>query len=496
MKTISQKTLATFAFALLAANVFAQPTPPGGGGTNYGSYTNSYTFTPQPYVPGLKLSVPGLSGTNLPINLLEADPAGTYDIFVSSNLVGATWNDVLQGTNGQTNFTLPSPFANVGFFRAARTDPAVGDAGGMAFYFLSDPVNTNIIQALVVQGGPAAATAVLVDSTNFAAAVWIPYTATPLVNIGTNEGVHEVWFGFKGTNGIAYWTMDTVTIDTAPPTIVITNPVVSTTAKPMIQVQGYSTKPLASIYFDVSNAAGCLTNQQGFVTSQFLDTNSFAATTNWFQCFDVPLTNGVNTVIVHATDMAGNVTTTNVSIILDFSGDTNPPVVQITWPQNGTQISGTNFTLDGQMDDETATVSATITDTNGDTNTVSGLVERDGKFWVEEIPLNTGTNIVTLTATDAAGNATSTSISVVQTAITLTMDDVTPDSQLWQPTVNLTGKVSDATYAVWVNGVKGTNYGNGTWAASNVPTTLGGTASFTMTGYAPTEQQPDGSYGN
>jgi len=495
MKAIIRKILAAFAFALFSLNVLAQPTPPGGGGcTNCPPLTNY--FAPHPYVPGLKLLTAGLSGTNLPINLLEADPAGTYDVFAASNLVGAAWNDVLQGTNGQTNFMLPTPFTGMGFFRAARTDPSVGDAGGMAFYFLSDPVNTNIVQALVIQGGPAAATAVLVDSTNFNGASWIPFTAIPLVNIGTNGGTHEVWFGFKGTNGIAYWTMDTITIDTTPPTIVITNPIASTTAKPIIQVQGYSTKPLAGIYFDVSNAAGVLTNQQGFVTSQFLDTNSFATTTNWFQCFDVPLTNGLNTVIVHATDVAGNVTTTNVSITLDFSGKTNPPVVQITWPQNGAQISGTNFTMDGQVDDETATVSASITDTNGDTNVVSGLVERDGKFWVEEIPLNPGTNVVTLTATDAAGNATSTNVSVIQAAITLTMDDVTPDSQLWQKTVNLTGKISDATYAVWVNGVKGTNYGNGTWSANNVPTTAGGTASFSMTGYAPNEQQPDGSYGN
>ena len=78
----------------------------------------------------------------------------------------------------------------------------------------------------------------------------------------------------------------------------------------------------------------------------------------------------------------------------------------------------------------------------------------------------------------------------------LTMNPVTPDSQLWQPTVNLTGMISDATYAVWVNGVKGTNNGDGTWSANNVPVNSGGTASFTMTAYAPTEQQPDGSYGN
>jgi hypothetical protein len=73
---------------------------------------------------------------------------------------------------------------------------------------------------------------------------------------------------------------------------------------------------------------------------------------------------------------------------------------------------------------------------------------------------------------------------------------VSPDSQLWQPTVNLTGNISDATSAVWVNGVKGHNNGDGTWSANNVPVNKGGTANFDITAYAPGEQQPDGSFGN
>ena len=79
------------------------------------------------------------------------------------------------------------------------------------------------------------------------------------MDIGTNEGTHEIWFGFRGTNGVIYWTSDTVTLDKTPPAIVITNPIFSTTSRPIIQVQGYSTEPLSSIYFDVTNAAGNFT---------------------------------------------------------------------------------------------------------------------------------------------------------------------------------------------------------------------------------------------
>ena len=58
-------------------------------------------------------------------------------------------------------------------------------------------------------------------------------------------------------------------------------------------------------------------------------------TTNYFECLDVPLTNGLNVITIHATDLAGDTTTTNFNFTLDYSSKTNPPVVQITWPQDG-----------------------------------------------------------------------------------------------------------------------------------------------------------------
>lgn len=145
---------------------------------------------------------------------------------------------------------------------------------------------------------------------------------------------------------------------------------------------------------------------------------------------DVPLTNGLNTITIHATDLAGDTTTSSFNFTLDYAGKTNPPVVQITWPTNGTQISGTSFTLNGQVADPTANVAVQIVSTNGATNTVSGLVERNGKFWVEDIPLSGGTNALALTVTDAVGNMSVTNISIIQSTLALTVNPVTPASQL------------------------------------------------------------------
>ena len=79
--------------------------------------------------------------------------------------------------------------------------------------------------------------------------------------------------------------------------------------------------------------------------------------------------------------MAGNTTATNFSFTLDYSSKTNPPVIQLYWPRDGARIAGSNFTWRGWVDDPTATVTASIIDTNGDTNTFNGLMERDGNFW-------------------------------------------------------------------------------------------------------------------
>ncbi|MGA3284639.1 MAG: hypothetical protein ABSD57_09310, partial [Verrucomicrobiota bacterium] len=186
------------------------------------------------------------------------------------------------------------------------------------------------------------------------------------------------------------WQWKRLKLDLTPPWLVITNPANNIVTQPMIQLQGYCPETLASISYDLTNAAGLVTNQQVSVLDQSYSTNTWEFTTNMFQAFDVSLSNGLNTFTLHATDLAGNVTTTNFSFALDYSGKTNPPAVQIIWPQDGTQISGSNFTLRGWVDDFTVTVLAQLVDTNGDTNIFNGLVERNGNFWLENLPLSGG----------------------------------------------------------------------------------------------------------
>ena len=146
-------------------------------------------------------------------------------------------------------------------------------------------------------------------------------------------------------------------------------------------------------------------------------------TTNSFQAFDVPLTNGANVLTFHATDRNGNVTTTNITYTLNYSGKP-PPAIQVFWPQNGDTVTGTTFTLRGSLNDFTASLTAQIVDASGDTNVIQGVVERNGLFWVENAPLADGLNYITLTVMDAVTNVV-TNLTVTCLGGAVTIDDFT-----------------------------------------------------------------------
>jgi hypothetical protein len=340
--------------------------------------------------------------------------------------------------------------------------------------------------------------AVSVDNTDFASATWRPWSSTNLsVDLGSAEGWHNVWVGLRGFSASSHptWQWKRLKLDRTPPRLTLLSPAEGVVTQPRIQLAGSCPEALSAIWYDLSNAVIFLPNQQALILDQYLNTNTWEFTTNTFQAFDVQLAVGTNLVTVHATDLAGNQAATTFTFILDYSTKTNPPAINLAWPRDGVQIAARSFTLHGWTDDPTAGVQAQVTDANGTPHVFFGMVERTGKFWVDNLPLTKGTNLVALTVANAAGKTSSTNISVVQSAVQLTMTPVSPASRLWQPTVNVSGKISDSSYAVWVNGVKAYNPGNGTWAATNVPVTRGNVAVFQMTAYSPDERQPDGSYG-
>jgi len=356
-------------------------------------------------------------------------------------------------------------------------------------------VSTEIVPVTInLQAGIPYYVAVLVNDTNYADAVWQPYTGTNLlVTLDGADGVYDVWVGLKGLPAAATVTWDTddldFTLDRVAPTMGITSPALAngaaTVSKPYLQIQGWAGKPLASLSYDIRNALGAVSSVAGNVTDVAgYDPVYCKYMTNFFQCYDVPLATNDNFITLRVTDVAGNTTTTNFDVVLDYTGATNPPVVKVLWPQDGMAVSGTNITVRGTMSDETGTIQAQIVDASGNTNVITGLVERNGMFWLENVPLN-GTSQISLQTMDAAGNATTNNITIMPSALTLTINSTPTGDDLYQPSGTVTGTVGDPDAVVTVNGQTATvddSYANddGTynWSADQVPIYGMGTATF------------------
>lgn len=372
--------------------------PSSGGGTNEGGYITNYFSYSLP-TNGLWLQVSNIANGNINVNLNGATDY-VYAVLSSTNLGAGTtfsnWNIETEVFPGANTNSMPLAVAMNGrnsLFLSAMDWTGVTNNGNLTpswwFYywfgtinlsdddynnqvwplydFYQDGLDPNVINfalsctnqyvnicnpsiQLDVTRGTPYYMVVLVDDPNQADATWIPYTSSNIVvNIGSIQGWHNIYVGLRGLPAIATqtWEATRLKLDLTAPLIVVTNPITSVVTQPTLQLQGYSTESLASFSYDITNAAGLVTNQQVLVTGQYIDPNAIELTTNYFQCFDVPLTNGPNTITFHATDFAGNVTTTNFTFTLDYSSATNPPVIQLNWPQNGTQISGNSFTWRG-----------------------------------------------------------------------------------------------------------------------------------------------------
>ncbi|MGA2854651.1 MAG: hypothetical protein ABSE90_11060, partial [Verrucomicrobiota bacterium] len=517
---------------MMAANGMEPPGAVGGGDGTNGFYSDSFYYTPP--TNGLFLEVTNVSNGFAYLNLHNATNAGgVYEIFSKTDLTAPSWNieqELWPTDTNCTPFVLslnPQPST---LFIWARdwtgitsggnqtpewwfwkyygtvdlSDSDLDSQGNSLLYDYQNGIDPNVIQYFMLQfpfevntnivsgtistfGGQPSYIAVLVNDTNTADAVWQPYTGTNItVSLNGGNGLYTVSVGLKGLPPDATQTWAPAEMIYSAPValaIKLTSPS-ATVATPLVQVRGLANQGLVSLTYDVSNALGVVTNLQGCWQEMFYDTNIFKFTTNSFQCYDVRLTNGVNSITLHATDVNGDTVTTNFNVTLDYLGDTTPPVLSIIWPQSGTQISGSKFTLQAQMDDATATVTASIVDTNGNTKVVSGLVERSGAVWFNDLPLGGGTNMVTVTATDAAGNMSVTSLNVIGNDVGLVIDPISSD-QLNQSSVMVTGSIGDpADDCVWVNGVQASvDPDTGDWEADDVPVSPTGTATLSVQVY-------------
>ena len=342
---------------------------------------------------------------------------------------------------------------------------------------------TNVgVQVQLLSGTPASYS-VMADSWDFSKAVWRPYSTSNLAAaIGAADGRHILWVGLKSaaTNDQPMWQSATFLKESAGPNLTATKPTNNILTDPMLEWEGCTDRELQSFQCEMSNSAGVMTNLMAFGTGNHYDANLGKVTMVYLACLDVPLAEGRNVLTARVIDRGGNVTISNYTYILDYSRKTNAPTLQIKGPTNGAALLGKTTPLNGWVSDLTAEVCAEKKGSGATSERYFARVGRDGFFFFDALPLAPGSNDFLITAKDILGHVVETNLSFTQMDGELSMDPA-PPTQLWQPTVNLTGKVSNPNCEVWVNGVQATNHGDGTWSATGVPVNRSeGSTHFTL----------------
>ena len=121
-----------------------------------------------------------------------------------------------------------------------------------------------------------------------------------------------------------------------------------------------------------------------------------------FSVAALPLTFGENRFTASATDLGGNTANYSITVIRK---DITPPQLAIITPAAGSTTEEETITITGTVQDDTPVT----VQVNGLDATVSGQT-----FSAPEVPLAAGSNNLIVTATDAWGNTTSLSLTVIR----------------------------------------------------------------------------------
>jgi hypothetical protein len=188
------------------------------------------------------------------------------------------------------------------------------------------------------------------------------------------------------------WTVGTsTTSDTTRPTITIAGPTSAST----FSTTATSTPLSGTAADNVGVTQVTWVNDKG-------GNGVASGTANW-SVSSIPLVTGTNTITVQARDAAGNLANDVLTVTRSTvpTTDTTLPVITITRPTTSSTYStrASSITVSGTSSDNVGVTRVSWTNTAGGSGTATGTTS-----WSITIPLQRGTNAITITARDAAGN--------------------------------------------------------------------------------------------
>lgn len=168
--------------------------------------------------------------------------------------------------------------------------------------------------------------------------------------------------------------------------------------------------------FTVSNTGGGTISGSAAVAAPFSVTSGSSFTLGGLgatQAVRVRFTPTTTTTVSTTLSFTANGST--VSVIVTGTGasnDTTAPSVTITSPTSSSTYTatGTSLTLGGTASDNVGVTKVTWANNLGGSGTASGTTS-----WAASIPLKVGSNVLTVTASDAAGNSGAASLTVTVT---------------------------------------------------------------------------------
>ncbi|UCD91109.1 MAG: hypothetical protein JSW04_06715, partial [Desulfobacterales bacterium] len=141
-----------------------------------------------------------------------------------------------------------------------------------------------------------------------------------------------------------------------------------------------------------------------------------SGTTSW-SISDISLSEGDNLLTVTAKDAAGNQSSDALTIAYTPPDtappqDTTAPVVTIKSPttRSKTRTKNSSINLSGSASDNVGVTQVTWVNSAGGSGSASGT----SSWSIANIPLSKGTNVLTVTAKDAAGNQATDTLTVTK----------------------------------------------------------------------------------
>lgn len=197
----------------------------------------------------------------------------------------------------------------------------------------------------------------------------------------------------------------TITLDTTAPTLSVSAPADnSKTAQSLATITG-TIDETSTVTVRLNNDSP----QNASITE-----NGYSA--------DVTFASGLNTITVTATDLAGNIT----SVVRSVTYDNTKPSLSVSNPAQDISTTQTSITISGTVTDIVTNATISIT---ADGQLFTPTVATDGSF-SQSINLPTDkTYAVVVTATDQAGNTTTSQRNIIKTATAAT-GDVTGDGKV------------------------------------------------------------------